>query len=63
MDFIKGDANGDCKLTAKDVSLMKRLIAGSITNTDVFYTNCDLNCDGKINARDISAMKRLVAGQ
>ena len=57
---VRGDLTGDSKVNARDViELMKLVIAGHATATDVN----DLNNDGKVNARDvIEEMKLVVAG-
>jgi len=58
---IPGDANGDGKCTVSDVSLMKRHIAGLVSEDQLIYLNADVNGDGKVNATDITRIKRYIA--
>ena len=57
-----GDANGDGKVTAKDVSLLKKYIAGIVNDDEVNFLNADINGDGKINSRDLAELKKIIAG-
>ncbi|MBR0302910.1 MAG: hypothetical protein IJQ80_03585, partial [Clostridia bacterium] len=59
--FYLGDLTGDGKITSKDISLMKRVIAGSAGEGAYLEMNADMDGDGKINSKDISRLKRLVA--
>ena len=56
---LLGDANGDGKLTAVDISSVKRAVVGLMT---IDVPRCDLNSDGKVNAGDILMLKRIIAG-
>jgi|GEM_PF-2248347 len=60
--FLAGDLNGDGKINAKDITAIKRGIAGTIPE-GITYENGDVNGDGKINAKDITAVKRYISGQ
>ncbi|MBR0303950.1 MAG: leucine-rich repeat protein, partial [Clostridia bacterium] len=44
-----GDANGDGKITNKDLSLLKRIVAGTLAEGEYFVMNADVNGDGKLN--------------
>lgn len=61
-----GDVNGDGKINAKDIVLLKKYIAnydyttGSSTVT-VDLVGADVNGDGKINAADIVKLKKYIA--
>lgn len=59
--FYPGDLNGDEKVNVNDLKLMKKLIVGALTETDVVIANADLNADGKITAQDLGLMKKLIA--
>jgi hypothetical protein len=59
---MPGDANGDGKVNARDITLIKKFIAGTIGDVYFDVYNSDFNGDEKINARDISAIKRFIAG-
>ena len=62
MTYIPSDANGDGKVNARDISLIKRYSAGAAGESEVAVVNCDLNGDGKVTSKDISLLKRAVAG-
>lgn len=54
-----GDVNGDSKINAQDVAMLKRYVAR--WSVDVNTLAADVNCDGKINAQDVALLKRYVA--
>ena len=58
---LRGDANGDGKINAKDLSIVKRLVAGNAEAGTYDEANADVDGDGKFTAKDISALKRLIA--
>lgn len=57
VSFIKGDANGDGTVNARDISAIMKAILG---NAPAGYNAqaADYNGDGTINARDISAIMK-----
>ena len=56
-----GDVNGDGVVNAKDVTTLRRHLAGgwSVTIVDA---NSDINGDGTINAKDVTMLRRALAG-
>lgn len=60
--YIIGDVNGDGKVNAVDVNLMKQIALGACAPDSKQVITCDLNSDGKINAVDINLLKSLVLG-
>ena len=62
VEYLPSDANGDGKVTAKDISLIKRYCAGAVSEDDVVIVNCDMTGDGKVTSKDIALVKRAVAG-
>lgn len=62
LDPILGDVNGDGKVTTKDISQLKKYIAGAVTEDDILVEGSDVNQDGKITTRDISYLKKAIAG-
>ena len=58
---VSCDANGDGKITSKDLSLLKRVISGNAQDGTYDVLNADVNNDGKITSKDISALKKLIA--
>ena len=58
---LKGDVNGDGKFTSKDISLLKRVVAGTAAEGAYNELNADVNGDGKFTSKDISALKKIIA--
>ena len=59
--YIPGDVNGDKNVDARDISLVRRYIAGGYgvaINTEA----ADVNADGNIDALDINFFRRGIAG-
>ncbi|MDD6094944.1 MAG: leucine-rich repeat protein [Clostridia bacterium] len=56
-----GDINGDEKVNAMDVAIIKRIIVNKVSSDD-FPGTADMNSDGKINAMDVLLLKKLVLG-
>jgi len=61
VSVVLGDVNGDGKVNAKDITLLKKFIAGTAAEEEIILENADVNGDGKINARDTTLIKKLVA--
>ncbi len=60
---IKGDADFDMQVNAKDSNIMKRIIAGKMSApTGEIASYSDLNSDGTLNAVDNNILKRYLAG-
>jgi len=59
--IVLGDVNEDGKVNARDITLLKKFIAGTASADQLNVANGDINGDGKHNARDITAMKRYIA--
>ena len=56
-----GDVNGDGKVTAADVLLIRKSIAGQ--NVTLNKTAADVNCDDKLTAADVLLVRKFIAGQ
>ena len=59
--IVYGDVNGDGKVTAADVLLIRKNIAGQ--NVPVSKDVADVNCDGKLTASDVLLIRKYIAGQ
>lgn len=59
-DDIVGDINRDGEITIKDLSMLKRYLAG--WNVSINESVADVNGDGTINVKDNAAIKRYLAG-
>ena len=59
---IKGDNNGDGKLSSADVLFAQRHIVKTYNLSGVFLEGSDINGDGKISSVDILYMQRHIVG-
>ena len=60
---MRGDVNGDNATDSKDVSLLKKYVAGAnISGLAFFISNADVNRDGSVDMQDVKALKRIIAG-
>ena len=65
--FIKvlpaiGDINNDGAINAKDITLLRRYIAGGYNVNIENVSIADINNDGAANAKDITLLRRYIAG-
>ena len=58
---ITGDANGDNEINSKDVTLLRRFLAGG-WNVEINEEACDVNGDGEVNSKDVTILRRYLAG-
>jgi hypothetical protein len=54
-----GDTNGDGTVDAKDVTVLRRYLAG--WSVDIQLDAADLNGDGEVNAKDVTVLRRKLA--
>ena len=59
---VKGDINGDEKVTAVDAMLIAQLASGKRID-EVMYSKADLNSDGKVTAVDAMLAARYASGK
>ncbi|MBR6633092.1 MAG: hypothetical protein IKL05_02180 [Clostridia bacterium] len=59
-NYLPGDVNGDGEVSARDVTTLRRYIAGGYTLTFVEEA-LDINGDGEVSARDITMLRRYIA--
>ena len=60
---LRGDLDGNGRISSRDVSLFKRYISGGVSDSEVVYINCDVDGNGTVNARDLARLKRLLVDQ
>ena len=60
--YIKGDVNGDGKITAMDYSLAKRAVIGSVILDETQKNAADVYKNNRIDVMDYSLLKRHVLG-
>ena len=56
-----GDVNGDGEINAKDVTQLRRYLAGG-WNAEIHEENSDVNGDDEVNAKDVTMLRRFLAG-
>ena len=54
-----GDINGDGTVDAKDVTVLRRYLAG--WSVDIQLSAADMNGDGEVNAKDVTVLRRQLA--
>ena len=59
--YLSGDINGDGVVGAKDVTVLRRYIAGGYDVT-VVAEALDVNGDGEITTKDVTVLRRFIAG-
>lgn len=59
---VKGDLNGDGKVTIADAVLLKKYLAKLTTLTTAQKTAADYNSDSKVTVADATAIQKYVAG-
>lgn len=60
---LKGDIDGDGKITTTDYIKVRRKFAGSLTIEGIFLDAADVNSDGKISTLDYLLIKKHVGGK
>lgn len=60
--LIKGDIDGDGKITFKDANIQKNAFLGSAALTGDAAAAADINGDGKLSSTDVNALKQLIVG-
>jgi uncharacterized repeat protein (TIGR02543 family) len=58
---ITGDVDGDGQITPKDVTKLRRFLAGG-WNVEVSVKNADIDGDGKVTPKDVTMLRRYLAG-
>lgn len=57
----RGDIDGDGDINAKDVTMLRRYLAGG-WNVTIHSENSDIDGDGNINAKDVTMLRRYLTG-
>ncbi len=58
--YISGDVNGDGLVDMKDVTMLKRYLAGA--EVEIQTSGSDTNGDGRIDMKDVTLLRRYLAG-
>lgn len=61
-EYIKGDVNGDGTVNASDLAIIKKLLAGLISEDDESVKFSDIDANGITNASDLAILKKMLAG-
>ena len=59
--YLPGDINGDGTVGTKDVTVLRRYIAGGYHVT-VVDEALDVNADGEVTTKDVTVLRRFIAG-
>lgn len=60
--FIKGDTNGDGKISISDLAMIKAKLLGNNNLSGVYLEAADINRDGKISIADMAMVKAHLLG-
>ena len=60
--IVRGDVNGDGKITASDYVNVKNKIMGTVSLDDIKTMGADVNKDGKVSASDYVLIKNHIMG-
>ena len=59
-EYLSGDVNNDGVVDAKDVTALRRYLAG--WDITIQANSADLSGDGVVDAKDVTILRRLLAG-
>ncbi len=59
---VPGDVNGDGKVNSRDMMMLKKFLASSVSSDSISVDNADVNGDGNINSRDMMKIKKYLNG-
>ena len=60
--IMPGDATGDNAVNAKDITMIRRHIAGNLGEGTIVIAAADVNRDNQVNAKDVTLIRRYIAG-
>ena len=60
-ESVIGDVNGDGEITSKDVTILRRYLAGG-WDVEINEANSDINGDGEVTSKDVTLLRRYLAG-
>ena len=60
--MVKGDTNGDGKISISDLAMIKAKLLGNNNLNGVYLSAADINKDGKISISDLAMVKAHLLG-
>ena len=60
--YTSGDVNDDGEVTQRDVTFLRRYLAGWDGYEDINQLAADVNRDGEVTQRDVTILRRYLAG-
>lgn len=61
-EYTLGDVNGDGTVNTDDLLLMRKHIAGLVTDNDIVFDAADINVDAIVNTDDLVDLRKMIAG-
>lgn len=61
-DIVLGDADKDGDITSSDLLIVRKYIAGILTEKDIFFPACDVDKSGEITMSDALMIRKYIAG-
>ncbi|MBR5527397.1 MAG: dockerin type I repeat-containing protein [Clostridia bacterium] len=62
IEYIPGDLDGNSLVNADDLVLMRKYVAGLVSENDFVFVAADINNDENVNADDIVYIRKVIAG-
>ncbi len=60
--YLLGDVNRDGVVDIKDVTVLRRYLAGMVAAEEIDLLAADCNCDGVVDIKDVTILRRFLAG-
>lgn len=60
--ILRGDANGDGRVTIKDVLILRKYLMGLVEAEMVRFDNSDVTYDGKTDIKDVLRLRKYLSG-
>ncbi len=62
VEFTAGDLNSDTEITTDDLLLLRKYLAGLISETDILFVAADINNDEAVTTEDLLELRKIIAG-
>ena len=61
-EYVDGDVNGDGNVNSDDILLIRKYIAGLVSESEIVFDAADVTGDDFVNSDDLVALRKMVAG-
>ena len=60
---VPGDVDGDGELSLRDSRQLKKVLLGTLSETEIVFANADMDGDGELSLRDSRALRAMLLAQ